>query len=88
MQLELFSPPFVSPPIFTTFKVLKGMYSVFQINAGVMEIAPPKIPNRQNKRVVGRERKKEKEKAKIKEKKDGGLLDVKIKEVSGRDTRV
>lgn len=44
MQLELFSPPFVSPPILTPFKVLKGMYSVFQINAGVMEIAPQKNP--------------------------------------------
>lgn len=85
MQLELFSPPFVSPPILTPFKVLKGMYSVFQINAGVTEIAPQKNPNRQNKRVVGRERKKEREKAKIKKK---GRMDVKIKEVSGRDTRV
>lgn len=69
MELELFSHPFVFPPIFTPFKVLKGMYSVFQINAGVMEIAPQKIPKRQNKRVVGRERKKESEKAKMKKKK-------------------
>lgn len=52
-----------------------------------------KILNRQNKRDVGSvtegetETERQREKAKIK-KKNGGLLDVKINEVSGRDTRV